>query len=124
MENSKITSGIIGLLLILTGFGGSQILTSEQLDNAYFCELTQEVGVFDRFSSSMKTGYVTNSDGTENKFACRDGRVYSEWVLLKDYAKEKGINPETLIKPIQEKLATTKSGNRFICGVGKCLKIE
>jgi len=43
--DDKLT-GILMLLTLLAGYGGSLILTPEQQNNAYYCEATNQIGIF------------------------------------------------------------------------------
>ena len=66
--NDKVKYGIVGLLCILAGFGGNIYLTQEQLDNAFYCSATEEVGIF--YGGVSSTGltaypYETNRSNYE-----------------------------------------------------------
>ena len=128
MENKeKMISGIVGLILIIAGFGGSQLLTAEQLDNAYFCPLNEQVAVFDRLSSSLKTGYYFDAENIEQKVACRTGRTYQAWIPLKEYAATQGIDPLSLIVATEgfpETTGKARGGSIYECGVEKCERIN
>jgi len=96
MEN-KVKTGIIGLISLLAVFGGTLYLTPEQLDNAYFCIATEEIGVF--YGGISSTG-LTAYPYTENRsdyVRCKKDGVNSVWVPLKEYAEEQGIDILDLI---------------------------
>ena len=92
--NDKLAYGLIGTLLLLVGFGGSQLLTQGQLDNAYVCTTNENVAIFQRLSSTMKTGYYLDEDGVEQSIVCRNGF----WVSLKEYATSKGVTIDSLLQ--------------------------
>jgi hypothetical protein len=62
--DSKITYGIIGTLSLLLTSGAIYEL---QQDKAYFCKATNEVGVFEKLSSTGKTGYWTENNTLKSK---------------------------------------------------------
>ena len=93
--NEKIVYGVIGLVLLLAGgFGGSLLLSPDEFANAYVCSSTEKVGIFERLSSTAKTGYYTNELGEAKSSPCRDGT----WIKLKAYAESKGIDPNALLE--------------------------
>ena len=94
--NEKILAGIIGTVLVIAGFGGNQLLTQDQLDRAYVCPLTEELGFFDRLSDSGKTGYWT-IDGNKESKQCRTGNTYESYVSLSEYADSKGVSVEEFL---------------------------
>lgn len=101
----KITkAGIIGLLsALMLGTSGVLYLSSTQLNNAYICTTTLNVGIFDRLSSTNKTGYWSVNGTTKSK-VCTNGY----WERLAEYAKAHNIN-------IEEKTA-----KRYVCDMTKC----
>lgn len=122
MENvkEKVKTGIVAILLMLAGFGGSQVLTPDQLDNAYICPLNDNIGVFHRLSSSGKTGYYYDVDNNEIRASCRSGRTYEPWMSLKQYAEEKGVN---LIE--QEQQQAQRMGSNIInCNPDGCVEVN
>lgn len=97
-QNTKngINYGLITTLVLL--LAGNVFLTPDQLDNSYFCPLTEDVGTFERLSASAKTGYYTDFEG-EHSVACRTGRTYAPWIDLRTYAESIGVDPLSLLKP-------------------------
>lgn len=91
--NENISRGIIAVLAIMAGFGGSLTLDQDSLDHAYICTINENVGVFDRLSSTNKTGYYFDEKGVEQSKVCRNG----EWINLIDYAKMRGVDPLILL---------------------------
>jgi hypothetical protein len=69
-ETSTIVYGIIGLLIV--GGLGAYILTPDQLDKASTCTTTNITGIFERLSSTNKTGYWT-VNGTQKSTVCTGG---------------------------------------------------
>lgn len=95
--NEKITVGVICFLTMLAGFGGNMYLSKDKIDNTYICELTEEIGIFDRISSSKKTGYYINELGDEKGVRCQKNRVYGTWIPIKEYADEMNIDINELL---------------------------
>ena len=116
MDN-KIAGGIIGILAILAGFGGFTYLSADDLSNAYYCELTNQVGIFDRLSTSMKTGYFN-----EVSFPCKIGRTYQAWIPLEDYAQSVGVSPEELIEQ-QTQVNAQSGGIQYKCDPKECVRV-
>lgn len=105
MEN-KLTTGIIGLISLLTVMSGTLYFTPEQLDNAFICLATEEIGIFyGGISGSGLTAYPY-AENRSDYIRCKKDGVNSVWVSLIDYAEEKEINVLDLIT--QNK---TKEGN-------------
>jgi len=98
VEITNERKGWIGLVTALAVLGGSIYLLPTEAENAYYCPLTDDFAVFHRLSSSGKTGYYMDGD-TEISFACREGRLYKEWVPLRQYIEEQGLSWEDVIKP-------------------------
>ena len=103
----KITYGIIGLIALLTGFGGSMLLSQDTIDHTYVCNVTEQIATFTRLSSTMKTGYYTDPansyDVATNKTielskTCTNGK----WIKLADYAKSKGVDPINFLMQNQQ----------------------
>jgi len=96
MDN-KIIYGIIGVISLLAGFGGNMLIAEDQFDNAYVCSVNENLGVFDRLSSTSKTGYYVNELGEDKRSTCRNGF----WIPLKDYVEDLGITPTEFLQKIQ-----------------------
>ena len=92
----KTIAGVLILLSSLAGFGGTRLLTEEQLDRAYVCPLNEDLGFFDRLSDSLKTGYWNTDTGEESQ-ACRVGNSWESYVPLKEYANSNGISIEEFL---------------------------
>jgi hypothetical protein len=119
--HQKVTYGILGILsLILAGFGGSMLLTQDQLDHAYVCSFNENVGFFDKLSSTMKTGYWTDEQNVSRSSICKNGT----WISLKDYAKSKGVSIDSILQKensIPE--ATPNVAKKYRCDTEKCVAI-
>jgi hypothetical protein len=91
----NLVYGIIGVIAILAGFGGSQLIDEDSLDHTYVCNITEQVGVFSRMSSTMKTGYYPDpaNPALEKSKVCTNGK----WIKLSDYAAMKGVDPMTFL---------------------------
>lgn len=102
MDN-KIAYGSIGLLSLLLVFGGTMVLTQEQMNNAYVCSTNQQVYVFDHLSSTSKTGYWIEN-GLQKSVTCRNGI----------FTKLKTVQPEQ----------AEPSGIQYSCNQYNCTKIR
>jgi hypothetical protein len=94
---TKIGAGIIGLLTILSVFGGYLVLTPEQLSNTFYCTASEEIGIF--YGGISGTG-LTAYPYTENRsdyVRCQKAGIKGTWILLTEYAEELGIDPIELI---------------------------
>lgn len=101
MENKNI--GIVGLISLLTVFGGSIILTQEQLDNSFYCTASEEFGIF--YGGISNTGLTAYpySENRSNYIRCQNSGIKGTWISLEDYANELGISPEEfLMQPKSE----------------------
>ncbi len=94
-KETKIWSGLIGLIGLLIGFGGSTYLSADTIDNTYVCNINEKLGVFDRLTSSHKSGYYIDELGDERRKVCTNG----QWIPLNEYAKQKGVDPQTYLEP-------------------------
>ena len=94
--DAKIGYGITIILSMLVGFGGQTYLSQDQLDHSYFCTANNKVMLFDKLSSTGKTGYYTINT-TQKSVTCTNG----QWIKLADYAKSQGIDPNTLLEQSQ-----------------------
>lgn len=120
--DSKLIYGIVGVFAMLIGVGGTVLLTQDQFDKTYVCPLNEQVAVFSRLSPSLKTGYYTLSDGTEQAVSCRLGQTYVSWVKLVDYAKSKGFDPNSFI--VQNKANTgVTEGTKWLCSPNGCERL-
>lgn len=118
--DEKIRTGIIALITALVAFGGSQYLTAEELENTYYCQLTGEIGIFDRLSSSSKTGYYIDSHGNEESESCRKGYTYEPWIPLLEYAESQGLSVQDLINTSPSSMAERAE----VCGRQGCFFCE
>lgn len=93
--DQKITYGLIGIIAMLAGFGGSMILDQDTIDHTYVCNVTEQIGTFTRLSSTMKTGYYSDpiNASIERSKVCTNG----QWIKLSTYAESKGIDPITFL---------------------------
>ena len=117
----KTKAGLLGLITILAVFGGTQYLEPSQLDKTYVCELTEQIGIFDRLSGTSKTGYYFE-DGEEKRLACRIGRTYGKWILIKEYCKDRGINVNDLLNKKIE--FNYRPGVKYKCSPNGCERMN
>ncbi len=108
LNGKNITIGVLALLVTaLAGFGGNEVLDKEQFDNAYVCDLNEELGVFlGGISGSQYTGYPHTEDRTEParcKVVADDLTVKGKWIDLEKYANDHGVDPLSLfVQGMQE----------------------
>ncbi len=120
----KSLAGIIGTLLLLVGFGGNALISEDLIDKAYVCTINENLGIFDRLSPTMKSGYYIDQFGDEKRKVCTNGF----WVPLKQYAKDKGIDPMTFLK--QNTAAepanymVPNSASVYKCSPKECVRIQ
>lgn len=120
MEKQKITgAGIIGvLLLVITGM----YFTPDQLNNAYICLGSEEVGIFyGGISGTGLSAYPYKENRTHAK-KCYSGAVKSTWVSLIKYSEETNISLNTLLNPKIIKVANI--GKKYLCGPENCTLLE
>lgn len=97
MKINKTTSGLLGLITILTLFGGSLYLSPEQLDNAYYCTATEEIGIFyGGVSGTGLTAYPYNENRSDS-VRCKKAGIKGTWISLIKYAEEQGVDPMLII---------------------------
>jgi hypothetical protein len=81
MNNTQI--GIVGVLTMLLGAGGTLLLTQEEQNHSYVCTTNNNVVVADRLSSTNVTAYwVVN--GTTKSAVCSKGT----WKPLSGYINQ------------------------------------
>lgn len=105
-QTNNLVYFIIGILAV-GGTAGTIIYFSQaQIDAAYICTTNNFTGVFERFSASNKTAYITNTTTNVTKsYVCTNG-VYiplNDWCTInkidcKAFIKEgaKVIDPSTV----------------------------
>ncbi len=111
---SKITYGLIGILSLLAGFGGSIFLDQDTLDNTYFCTSNEKIAVFESLSSTSKTGYWTE-EGIERRSVCRNGI----WMKFSDYLESTGKSINLLSDDSFEYTMSEK----YLCNQKECIPI-
>ena len=125
----KAIAGLIGVILLLAGFGGNALLTEDEFQNAYVCSVTEEIGIFaGGISGTSYTGYPNIEDRT-GPVRCKtvDG-TKGIWIRLEEYAKSKGIDPLSFL--IQSKSETSdninpsREGIQYSCSPSGCTKIR
>jgi len=84
--NKYIRWGIIGLVTVLTIFGGIITLTDDELANAYYCDNHGRIGIFDHLSSTNKSGYWLVDEDWKRATCTK-----SKWIPLVDYCEAEGI---------------------------------
>ena len=131
MEMSKTLLGLIGSVLVLLGFGGSQALTSDEFENAYVCDVTLEWGVFYGGISGTEYRAYPNTEDTKGYKDCKtsDG-IKGIWIPLRKYASMNEIDPlhflasneEKALPPPEEKIPIGEIVKQVVgCGDTWCI---
>lgn len=113
--STAIKYGIIGLLVPLLGVVGTLVLQQGELDKAYVCSTTEEVGLFSRLSSTNRTAYplpVGNNTGSK---LCSGG----VWVSCSDYGSIHNFTcseeaEETINIPVSQCIVLL-NGSQTVC---------
>jgi hypothetical protein len=107
--DNKLVLGVIGTVLLLCGFGGSQLLDKDTVDNAYVCNVNDKVGIFEGnnrhpepLSDTKKSGYYINEFGEDKYSICRGGI----WMPLIEFAKMNGVDPNAFLLKVNEEADT------------------
>lgn len=122
MEISNKLLGIIGTVLVLLGFGGSRVLTSDEFENSYVCDVTEEIGIFyGGISGTSYTAYPYKENRTDYERCSTIGGVRGKWISLRKYAATKGIDPMSFLVDYQEKKIYIEVVNQVVgCGDTWC----
>ena len=123
----KIISGLVGLVLLLAGFGGNGLLTDNEFQNAYVCSVTEELGVFaGGISGTAYTGYPHIEDRTEPVRCKASDETKGIWIDLETYAKSKGVDPLSFLIQSDISINTNPSreGIQYKCSPEGCTKIR
>ena len=124
MSDTKIGYGLVGVLALILAGSLGQFIPSE-VEKMYICPLNEQVAVFDRLSSSGKTGYWTDENGTVHRLACRIGRQYAPWIRLDEYAEEQGIDLGVVFKPAEYIGDDITAGNKvWKCNITECIELS
>lgn len=118
MDN-KIAYGIIGVLSLLSIFGGTLYLSESELDNTYICTINNNTGIFyGGISGTGLTAYPYKENRTDYE-RCYGG----EWIKLETYIEEFGSIGNQII--IEEKREEIKyNGREWICNPSECKEIK
>lgn len=92
----NIKYGLVGILSVLLGAGAIQFLPA---DHTYYCEGNNKIAIFEKVSSTGKTGYWYEN-GTTKSLYC-----LTKWKL---YSKVQNVN-----MPV-----------KYLCNTENCTKIE
>lgn len=118
--------GIIGVVAMLLGAGGAIVLQPGELDHAYVCTTTQDVGIFDHLSSTSRTGYPFSDTNSGSKL-CADSGV---WQKCTDWAAAHGTTCQEAVANAPETSSPSGQVVRKIAdchqpppyGDGQCVK--
>ena len=96
--------GIIGIVLLLVGYGGSEFLTVDIVENTFVCNANDNLGVFPgspehpkSLSGTAGTGYWVDEGGNNRRSRCSGG-----WQQIDDYDKDNGVDPESYLVKVNE----------------------
>lgn len=90
--NELARYGIIGLFFALVGSGSTLLLDQGELQHAYVCDMTQEVGIFyGGISGTQYTGYPNELDRKSPTY-CKhpESGVKGKWIPCEEYASAHG----------------------------------
>jgi hypothetical protein len=113
--------GIIGSVLVLSLFGGTIFLSQDQINSTWYCDANNKTAIFDRLSSTNKTGYWT-IDGVEKSSSCTN----SKWVPLRDYCKSHNISCDLpIVQPPIDSVSDSNNlpGEKWLCDQHTCTKV-
>ncbi len=117
----QIVTGTIGILGILLTIMGTMYFTPEQLDNAYVCLATEEVGIFyGGISGSGLTAYPYLENRTKAERCYASNGDKSSWMQLYDYSAEFGISLDDLLKP--KEIIPQTIGKKYLCSPEGCVE--
>ena len=98
---TQLKIGVYLLVGILFGFGGTELLDEDMLEDVYVCtsnerlyECTGNSYSIAPLSVTAKSCYGTDADGQDRKNLCRNG----VFMPIVDYAKAQGVDPMDLVK--------------------------
>ena len=113
--------GIIGVIAIL--ITGGVYFTEDELDSAYICLATEEVGIF--YGGISGTGlsaypYSENRTDVERCYASNGDK--SSWIKLTDYLEDSEIDLSEFLQP--NEIVSQNIGKKYLCGVDNCTEIS
>ena len=115
LADNKVT-GIIGLVMLLAGFGGSQFISQDSLSSIYVCSASIQYGIF--YGGISSTGLIAYpySQNRTGSVKCTGG----VWMSLVDYAKLNNVGIESFIQisvpqPISQAMGRVYTCDRFKC---------
>jgi len=91
MNLDKTKVGLIGLITLLGVLGGNIYLSQDQLDNAYYCTATEEIGIFYGGISSTGLTAYPYEENRSGYVRCQKAGIKGVWIPLQEYAKENNI---------------------------------
>jgi hypothetical protein len=106
MDN-RIKYGI-GILSMILLFSGTYYISGVDFEKTYYCNTSNSVGIFDRLSSTQKTGYYTEN-GIDKSKTCTN----SKWVKLSDYCTQNNIDCNTILE--QQNQPQTSNAQQYRC---------
>jgi len=123
MNKKQITQGTVGVVALLATMMGTMVFTPEQLDSAYYCTLSEEVGIFyGGISGTGLTGYPYLENRTKS-VKCKIDTTKGIWIKLTDYLSENEISIDTFLNTQREVVQTVNTGKKYICTQQNCTEV-
>lgn len=128
---TNIRTGIIGVLALLVGAGGTLMLNPGELENAYICNsptyptVHEQVGIFDHLSSTQSTAYPNPSPDNTGSKLCKGGK----WMPCNDYTQTKGLTcAEFVAQTVEQPSSATVVRRERVCfnqqqGNSECVNV-
>ena len=119
--NKNLIIGIFTVIGLLVGWGGSDFISGDIIDNTYVCSLNGNVAAFDKLSSTGVTGYYQNEDNERKGKQCRT----VGWTPIADYAASQGVSIDSLIeqKTIETVKVRAPTGEEIIANCPNALPV-
>ena len=128
----KYKTGIIGLILLLAGFGGASVLTEDQIEHAYVCTSNEKLAICtgtpthpEPLSGTGASCYFTNEEPRDTYSRCSNGY----FMPLVEYAELKGVDPISFLQqeinvPETPESVQKPSGKQQRCTPEGCVDID
>ena len=121
MDKKQIAQGAAGIIGTLLLIMGTVYFTPDQLDNAYICLATDEVGIFyGGISGTGLSAYPHAENRTDAERCYSSNGDKSSWVKLTDYFEEQGISLDEFLQPAT--ISKQNIGRKYLCSVDGCVE--
>ncbi|KKL71429.1 hypothetical protein LCGC14_2094980 [marine sediment metagenome] len=120
MDKKQITQGTAGIIGVFLIIIGTVYFTPEQLENAYVCLATEEIGIF--YGGISGTGlsaypYKENRTDVERCYASNGEK--SSWIKLTDYLEEE-ISLDEFLQP--KEITNQNIRKSYLCSIDGCIE--